>query len=264
MNLRAVLLVGCAGAIVGCGAEEPRPAAAPVAAAAAAAGPSVAPAGAAKAIDRPDPDAPPGAPATWLPQEDWVLEHWLPYDHRRLLRKLRTTHRDLIAWVQDNERTLAELARSRGQNPTRLAAYLVRPWHHKVSASRYRLLRQRALKTLTQSHLSNHMFGHPFHVRSLQRATQSVYGVAPQELGMHRSEGHSLTEIGAMHGRTRAKLIADISGRLAATASTGVRRKQTSRAWTRFFLDYQRTRLPAYLDAHPRAAGPHGGGHGEP
>ncbi|MDP9293388.1 MAG: hypothetical protein M3O90_03015, partial [Actinomycetota bacterium] len=27
-----------------------------------------------------DSDAPPGAPPHWLPNEPWVMQHWLPYD----------------------------------------------------------------------------------------------------------------------------------------------------------------------------------------
>ena len=27
-----------------------------------------------------DSEAPPGAPPHWLPNETWVMQHWLPYD----------------------------------------------------------------------------------------------------------------------------------------------------------------------------------------
>ena len=35
-----------------------------------------------------DSDAPPGAPADWLPHEDWVMKHWLPYKETTMLRLL--------------------------------------------------------------------------------------------------------------------------------------------------------------------------------
>ena len=31
-----------------------------------------------------DSDAPPGSPPHWLPGEQWVMQHWLPYDEQRL------------------------------------------------------------------------------------------------------------------------------------------------------------------------------------
>src|SRR5215203_6457511 len=74
-----------------------------------------------------DPGAPPGAPAAWLPHEDWVMKHWLPYDERTLLRVLRMDRKGLQGSLSD-ERTLWRLSRRRGLDPNRVLRRLVRPW----------------------------------------------------------------------------------------------------------------------------------------
>jgi hypothetical protein len=46
----------------------------------------------------PDSLAPKGAPAHWLPPEDWVYNHWLPNDETRLYSLLGITR--LHLWHQ--------------------------------------------------------------------------------------------------------------------------------------------------------------------
>jgi hypothetical protein len=47
-----------------------------------------------------DSDAPPGAPDTWLPDEAWVGEHWIPYDERDLYRVLEIDQAGLVGWLR--------------------------------------------------------------------------------------------------------------------------------------------------------------------
>jgi hypothetical protein len=43
--------------------------------------------------------APVNAGDRWLPQDQWVTHHWLPYDERRLLGELRLSRDDLLKWT---------------------------------------------------------------------------------------------------------------------------------------------------------------------
>src|SRR5438874_1788542 len=92
-----------------------------------------------------DPDAPAGAPANWLPNQPWVLDHWLPYDETRLFRILRVDRKQLLAWQRDESHTLADLARLRDVDPRMLPAQLVGPRGDRPRAL-YRLLVYRATK----------------------------------------------------------------------------------------------------------------------
>ena len=38
-----------------------------------------------------DSEAPPGSPPHWLPNERWVMQHWIPYDETRLYSLLGIT-----------------------------------------------------------------------------------------------------------------------------------------------------------------------------
>jgi len=59
-----------------------------------------------------DPDAPKGAGPTWLPKEDWVRYRQLPYDEERLYAALGIDRARLLAWLRDDRRTIAGLART--------------------------------------------------------------------------------------------------------------------------------------------------------
>ena len=57
-----------------------------------------------------DSEAPPGSPPHWLPNETWVMQHWLPYDETRLYSLLGVTRGDVWRWLRDDTRNLAGLA----------------------------------------------------------------------------------------------------------------------------------------------------------
>src|SRR4051795_8158574 len=76
-----------------------------------------------------DSEAPPGSPPHWLPNETWVMQHWLPYDETRLYSLLGVTRGDVWRWLRDDTRNLAGLAAEHGYaNPQVLARELVAPW----------------------------------------------------------------------------------------------------------------------------------------
>ena len=73
--------------------------------------------------------APPDAGHNWLPDEGWVDQHWIPFDERALNVRTRTAGRvDLHAYLYNDHRMLADLARRRGVDPRNLADRLVAPW----------------------------------------------------------------------------------------------------------------------------------------
>ena len=56
-----------------------------------------------------DSDAPPGAPPHWLPNERWVMQHWLPYDEQRLFSLLGVDRGVIWRQLRDDTRNLAQL-----------------------------------------------------------------------------------------------------------------------------------------------------------
>lgn len=73
-----------------------------------------------------DHGAPAGAGHRWLPCEDWVMMHWVPFEERRLYEELRLERSDVLRWLRDDRRhDLGQLARRRGIDTGDLAARLV-------------------------------------------------------------------------------------------------------------------------------------------
>jgi len=111
-----------------------------------------------------DSEAPPSASQRWLPCERWVMQHWLPYDERRLFRMLRVTREEARVWIADDvHHSFAQLVRRRGLTLDVAVDRLVVPWTRGQGGVRQNVLRARALSTLTQSHLSQHVLFHEFH-----------------------------------------------------------------------------------------------------
>lgn len=195
----------------------------------------------------PDAIAPPGAPHHWLPSSEWVTEHWLPYDERDLRRLLRTSRAEMERQLADDRRTMAELARARGWTVRALAARLVARRRGVSSATRERL-RRRAVWTLTQGHLGQHMFFHSLHTRSLPEAYRWIFGVRREEdFVRQRDAGLSPLRIGARHGRAASVVRARAIAILRRSARRGVARREVSRRQARLLLSRQRRQLPRWL-----------------
>ena len=138
-----------------------------------------------------DSEAPEGAPPHWLPNEPWVMQHWLPYDEVRLHRLLKISRGDVWRLLRDDTRSLAGLAREKGWDPAELARALVAPWKGRLrEPGRLKLLEQRALRTLTQGHLAQHVFFHSLHQNAVPDNAPAIFGTASREQFQHlrRSE----------------------------------------------------------------------------
>lgn len=138
-----------------------------------------------------DSEAPPGSPPHWLPNETWVMQHWLPYDETRLYALMGVTRGEIWRWLRDDTRNLAGLAALHGYpDPHVLARELVAPWQGKLrEPERMALLERRALRTLTQGHLSQHLFFHSLHQDAIPDNAPEIFGTSTTRFrDLRRSE----------------------------------------------------------------------------
>lgn len=145
----------------------------------------------------PDPDAPPGATADWLPDEDWVLQHWLPYTERHLWRVLRTDRLELQKSLR--VRPLAGLARKKHMSTRKVLRRLMEPVRREYP-QRYRLLYERARRTFTQRHLMQHMLFHPLHHPKLSQYITEALGIGWLKIDALREQGNTLNEVAQLRG----------------------------------------------------------------
>jgi hypothetical protein len=192
-----------------------------------------------------DPLAPPGAEPDWLPKEEWVREHWIPYEQDRLARLLHTDITGLREWMR-GDRPLAGLVRRRRLVPSRLAWRLVEPWRGDVSRRTLRELHERALRTLTQGHLGLHLFSHPTHSRSLNRLYMQLH-----ESSASARPGLSLLDIAEADGRSAAWLRRKTLRMLRRSARRGVRLEATPARQARRWLRFQEPAALKWLEWRP-------------
>ena len=203
----------------------------------------------AKVLRSPDSLAPPNAPAHWLPPEPWVYNHWLPYDEQRLYRLLRITRSDLWQQVRDDRRTVAQLAARRGwKDPRALAAALVAPRRAALGSAATARLEDRALRTLTQGHLAQHVFFHSLHQFSLPSAAPELFGVTDAAFRRLRRSELSPLAIGRLHGRSPGYVEGQAIAVLRERVRAGVRGGAMSAAQAAILLRRQLTQLPRWLD----------------
>jgi hypothetical protein len=198
----------------------------------------------------PDSLAPAGAPRTWLPNYDWVLEHWLPYDQQQLFSALGITLEQVRTYFASGPKgkpvpPLSQLMQSKGLNPEQLANRLVSAWH--PPRAMYSLLVSRALESFTQGHLMQHMLFHPFHDRAIDQATQQIFGVSRKQLHQDLLGGTSRLQIGNQNGRTRQQINAAIIAVLNAEQAVGIRNHVTPPSEAREEVAWQTAHISIWL-----------------
>lgn len=195
-----------------------------------------------------DSEAPPGSPPHWLPNETWVMQHWLPYDETRLYALLGVTRGDIWRWLRDDTRSLADLARSRGKDPAALARELVAPWRGKLrEPHRLALLESRALRTLTQGHLSQHIFFHSLHQEAIPSAAPQIFGTSTTRFRYLRRSELSPLMICRLNGRSRAHAQAAAERALRDMAARGVNGQAMPAAQAQRLLARQLRQVPRWL-----------------
>lgn len=203
-----------------------------------------------------DSEAPARAPAHWLPPEDWVYNHWLPYDEGRLHALLGVTRGDIWRQLRDDRHNLAQLAARHGwADPARLADALVAPRASSVAPAVLAMLRRRAERTITQGHLSQHLFFHSLHQFAIPSAAPEIFGVTDAEFRRLRRGEQSPLEIGRLHGRSPGRIQALAAGVLRERVRFGVSSDAMSRRQGAILLRRQLSQLPRWL-AQVRYNGP--------
>ncbi|MDP9294194.1 MAG: hypothetical protein M3O90_07220, partial [Actinomycetota bacterium] len=196
-----------------------------------------------------DSDAPPGAPPHWLPGEPWVMQHWLPYDERRLYSLLGVDRGVIWRQLRDDTRNLAELAQQRGWEPRALAHELVAPWRGQLrDPDRLALLERRALRTLTQGHLAQHLFFHSLHQEAIPSHATQIFGVASRsEWSTLRRSELSPLQICRLNGLPRGHVQEQAAATLREYAAKGVARQAIPPAQAARLLSRQLRQLPRWL-----------------
>ncbi|MBE2315358.1 PD40 domain-containing protein [Solirubrobacter sp. CPCC 204708] len=205
-----------------------------------------------------DPEAPDGAPKHWLANEDWINYLWLPYEEARLYELIGHSRGDVFRWVRD-EKTIAELARTNGWEPRKLAEALVEPRRGTVSAAKLRELADRAERTLTQGHLGQHILFHALHQTAVPEKATVIFGTRDRDefLKLRRAELSPL-QICELNGKTRVEAQKGVSDALREAAARGVRDGSLPPAQAEVMLDRQLRQVPRWLGQH-RYNGPSGG-----
>lgn len=204
-----------------------------------------------------DSEAPPGSPPHWLPSETWVMQHWLPYDETRLYELLGVTRGDIWRWLRDDTRNLAGLAALHGYpDPHVLARELVAPWQGKLhEPQRQALLESRALRTLTQGHLSQHMFFHSLHQEAIPSAAPEIFGTSTTQFRNLRRAELSPLMICRLNGLSRAHAQDAAEKALRDMAARGVNGQAMPASQAEKLLARQLRQVPRWL-AQTRYNGP--------
>ena len=171
--------------------------------------------------------APLGASHNWLPEEEWVGRHWIPFDEQALKAELGLQRRDLHAYLYNDHHTLADLARARGLEPQALADRLVAPWQGITDAHRA-VLRERTLRILTQGHLAQHMFFHVFHGAALHRLDRAARDGRDVLSAPSRGRSSSYAEIARAAASAAERLTTGIAALFEIDRRDGVERLE---AW---------------------------------
>jgi Tol biopolymer transport system component len=193
--------------------------------------------------------APPDAPPHWLPPEAWVYNHWIPYDEGRLYALLHITREQLWQQLRDDHRNLAQLAARHGwRDPGRLADALVAPWRARVGAARVAVLRGRALRTITQGHLAQHLFFHSLHQFAIPSRAPQIFGLSDAAFrDVRRTLELSPLTIARLHGRSPARVEALSVAALRERVRAGVSGHAMTERQGRILLRRQVTQLPRWL-----------------
>lgn len=192
--------------------------------------------------------APAGAERRWLPCEDWAMYHWVPYDESQLFAVLRLDRAAVDRWLKrDDIHTLAQLVRRRGLDPRAVADQLVAAWAGDASEGRQAVLRDRALRTLTQGHLAQHVFFHFAHYPAVALRARTVFGMGPLAYQRHRLAGWTPREIARHGGRSPGEVAALTEPVLRGGADRGVDTLSTPPAQAERILALQRQNLGAWL-----------------
>jgi hypothetical protein len=195
--------------------------------------------------------APPGAAHNWLPGEEWVYRHWIPFDEQMLEDALGLERRELEAYLYDDHHALAGLARARGVDPERLADHLVAPWQPIVDPAHVAMLRDRTMRLLTQGHLAQHVFFHVFHGLDVGAAAPLAFGVSAQRYRELRGARGTPLGIAGLGERSASAVRQGMIGLFRMDYERGIATRQAWVAESARIVARQIARLPCWIRSTP-------------
>lgn len=193
-----------------------------------------------------DSASPPGAPHRWLPHEEWVWRHWVPFDEHTLTAELGLKAGQLEAYLLNDHRTLAQLAARRGIGLNALVERLLVPWRHADGPQRA-LLRDRTRRLLTQGHLAQHVFFHVFHGDYVTRVADSLFGLSRDAYWELRWTGATPSQIAARSGVSSETVKRGLGALFEQDRQLGLRAGVTTVAQADRIIRRQRHRLECWL-----------------
>jgi hypothetical protein len=201
--------------------------------------------------DRPDSDAPPGASSMWLPEEEWVMERWIPFDIERLEGELRVDRHGIYRYLRNGDPTIADLARAKGVRVTGLPERLLASRAAAVTPEQYASLLERTRRFVDQGHLAEHVIGHTFHNWSLMRQTQRVFGMSEQRRARLYQERRTPAEMAARAGVTRRRLRQTVLAIVRRSGERGVAQGALSEHAARDLWEHQVEAIEPWMDLRP-------------
>ncbi len=191
--------------------------------------------------------APAGASDHWLPREDWVYRHWLPFAAVDATRELGLGRGELEAFLFDDRRTLVQLARAEGLDPGALRDRLVAPAIAGLAdPQRVATVRSRAWRMLTQGHLAQHLLFHPYHGLDVRAAASLLFGIGPKAYWRARLRGATPLQLAQADGSNAGELTDAMDGLFAVDHDEGLRLQVTSPAAAAERVALQQAELPCW------------------
>ena len=198
-------------------------------------------------VDAHDSLAPPGASHTWLPAEDWVAYHWIPFNEQALKRALGLRGRELAAYLYDDHHTLADLAAQRGLDLRSLADHLIASWRPQADNRQMAVLRDRTLRLLTQGHLAQHVFFHVFHNGGGTQYLGQRLGISSATVIAERARGLTFRQIARRRGVAPGPLKSHVGEAFRRRARQGIKLGVASTSESQRILARQEAALPCWL-----------------
>jgi hypothetical protein len=210
-----------------------------------------------------DPDAPAGATPRWLPCENWVMYHWLPFDENEFLRRSSITRAQLKRWLyRSDTNTVGELVRRNGGDPDLIVAALLERRRGRVPDRQFTELTRRATALMTQSHLAQHVFFHLFHDPAVALESRWIFNVGTGDYMRARMSGWTPREIAEHGGVPVRTAVRRAMAVLRRRQDAGIAKGWTTHVQAANFLARQRAWTAGWLTQTIRIERRHGFPHG--
>ena len=176
-----------------------------------------------------DAPMPPGRRHGLLPNEQWVMQHWAPFDERELGAALGLSVSQVEAYLYNDHHTLAQLAAARGVDFETLVHGLA-GWTETLPAADRPAIEQRIRLTLASGHLAQHLLFHVFHGEGLTPALKRAAKLPKARFATLRNDRWSYRRLILHAGGDPAKAMATIASQVRVRQQAGLSSAQTPRS----------------------------------